>query len=981
MIFKNKKIQKLISCLIIISVFAPSVFVLSTPRKAEAVDFIGGAANIIKAVLGYIGNVLSSSSAVSNATVAGKTIKDIALLVLQEVLKAIAQKALQAITKSTVAWINGGFHGSPLFLENPQSFFTDIVKTEIKTLVDQFGYDTLRFPYGKDFALNTINSYKSTLENNMQYTVSRAISDPVQLNNYRNNFSVGGWNGFLINNSYPQNNYIGFQMEATDYLSKKVSGVIETTAKTVQKTLAEGQGFLSPQVCDTNPSYNNMINEFQKPAFNSDKFIDKWRKSNPEPYPADDQNPTPEEIQRYSEWEKNFNTSIEKSYDAFNNPEGPNVCPKRKDGSSGLVNTTPGFVVGSQITKALGANQDSTTLAGQAGNALSTILGAVIDHFLDQGLNSLASTVNSKPSDSGDGWTYAGQTLDSGNGDTDPFSGPDREIILKDFRISLDGKTIRTFEEGEQLLDEKGLPRTYTNADPIVCVYGDKTIDTFTGEILQNCVSGEIIICKLGEQIDYKAKLPNKACTGAEEQKQYHANGDRALAEGGEIITFVGDLVDKVKSSANPENTIYYPGDINLTIKEIGLIDNPCDPNDTDCLENPLNPIYNPGIKQLTTPVEKATQELDQCVPGPDKGWEFRMEEEKNRVSEEIQAESGGENSDKLKKKRGADTVKELKFAVNAFKDWIEIEMMKEIPGELFYIDAVKEIDNFYQQSKELIDSRQAKVRALARISSIKNALDKIYSKLQALPKPLIQPEPGSAEEREMIALRKQYEAVRPSISSFVSVENSQNELNILKEQYTKLTNDAVACSISSIKTENACTTAGGDWGPVGLIARCMKERTDAGWGAPEKNGKGGAEQNNTGITEIFKFCGSTPTGGPFTGPIASGYSHGDISRNDQAAREMNCFPTPETCNSADWDTTGWFIFRNPNVDRTITTPNGPVEPQPSDEGDEGYKNLPIVNAMNIMGDDRRIDGTIDCRTIFKARDTDYTNAGDINSY
>ncbi len=85
--------------------------------------------------------------------------------------------------------------------------------------MSEFGYDPNRFPFGADFALNTINSYKSQLATNAQYTLSKAISDPVLLNNYRTNFNVGGWNGFLINTQYPQNNYIGFQLIATQELA------------------------------------------------------------------------------------------------------------------------------------------------------------------------------------------------------------------------------------------------------------------------------------------------------------------------------------------------------------------------------------------------------------------------------------------------------------------------------------------------------------------------------------------------------------------------------------------------------------------------------------------------------------------------------------------------------------------------------------------------------------------------------------------
>ena len=138
---------------------------------------------------------------------------------------------LQQMTKSVVNWINTGNWGNPLFVTNPQSFFKDIAKSEIKNIVSIFGYDSRRFPFGKDFALNLINSYKTQLATNAEYTLNKAITDPVLLRAYQNDFNVGGWNGFLVNTQYPQNNYIGFNMIATEQIARKLEGTAQTAVQ------------------------------------------------------------------------------------------------------------------------------------------------------------------------------------------------------------------------------------------------------------------------------------------------------------------------------------------------------------------------------------------------------------------------------------------------------------------------------------------------------------------------------------------------------------------------------------------------------------------------------------------------------------------------------------------------------------------------------------------------------------------------------
>ena len=210
MFFNHQKTQKIISLILLLAVFFPS-FLLLEVKKTEAVaDVIGGPSNIISSILKGIGNALTATGNVSQATTASTAVKTWYQEILGQILRAIARKALQEITKSTVNWINSGFHGNPLYIENSSSFFEDIAKSEVKNLVDMFGYDSLKYPFGKSFALNTINTYKSQLENNASYSLSNVVNDPTLLKNYQNNFKIfqGAYFHFKemlpLHNAYPE---------------------------------------------------------------------------------------------------------------------------------------------------------------------------------------------------------------------------------------------------------------------------------------------------------------------------------------------------------------------------------------------------------------------------------------------------------------------------------------------------------------------------------------------------------------------------------------------------------------------------------------------------------------------------------------------------------------------------------------------------------------------------------------------------------
>ena len=169
------RIKKLISALLVISILLPTVL-LSIPNKVSA---IWGLADVsfdapVTATTGATAGTTAATAA-SSFTILGYKIKDVAIEIGKEILKQIAKRILARMTQATINWINSDFHGAPLFLENPDSFFKDIAKAQITSLIDLFGYDPNRFPFGRQFALNTIASYKSQLATNAQYTFNKNI--------------------------------------------------------------------------------------------------------------------------------------------------------------------------------------------------------------------------------------------------------------------------------------------------------------------------------------------------------------------------------------------------------------------------------------------------------------------------------------------------------------------------------------------------------------------------------------------------------------------------------------------------------------------------------------------------------------------------------------------------------------------------------------------------------------------------------------
>lgn len=793
----KNKISKFISGLLIVSILVPTLF-FSQPKEADAlVDFVNAALNGINNAFAFVTKFSTKAGLKLDIK---KEMKDL----LVQAKRVIIKRMYAEMTKSTIAWINSNYHGAPSFLERPGAFFNDIQKSEIKKLVNQIGYDRLKFPFGKQFALEVMESYKNTTQRNAEYTLSRFVNDPELLESYRSNFYVGGWDGFLLNTQYPANNPMGFQLTEAEILGAKLQGTVQNKVAEVKDTLAQGQGFLSPKKCLDNPKYNNGFNEFNKPEFS-------FKYTGPAAPVVDVTKP--ETKTAYNNWQNEYNRQKSVQYKAWSEK---NVCP------GGLVNTTPGKVIAEKAVSAVMAPEKQGEIAQLTGDALGAIFDAFFYKLMNDGLNSMKKQLNPPPKE--DDFTYEGVTLGSPsntiNGSNDIFGGPDEEIILDKFKQQIDGYTT--------ILNDDGTVK-----------------DILTGDV------------------------------------------------GGGTYT---------------------PGDIENTKTEIELFDN--------------TNITNPGILQLLQLIPKQAQTLDQCIPGPDKGWESRLEEDRDRVINiKLMPETGSSDYDKVKAVNGV--MRDLKFAVASFKEWLTTKIMSGLPGSIIFLDAIKDNEDMPQQIKESSEAKRSKAQTLARLKALKISLSSFTSQ------PVSTDANFASQERKLVAIRKQYNAIQASISNSTTLEDTRNKLNNLKERLSNLRD---------------------------LTEQCKKERTAAGWGAFDETGKGNSILQGAGnktYTKVLDYWGNIMnTNFSTTGtevdefcnlPTYSGYSHGEIIRPDDSNGHGSLK----------------FTFRNPT----------------NEKGSPGYEDVPIVNAQRIYGDETKkfnpVDVDISCTYVHKANLTNYTDSLD----
>ena len=349
-------VKKAIAGLIIILLLAPAVL----PSRAYAGVASG---STVFDPLAELSTLITSFF--TNSTSVG-TWKDLFLEIGKNLLKVIAKKALKKITESTVNWANQGFEGKPLFLQNPDSFFTNIEHDEIKETVNEIGSDLERYPWGRGIAINKVRQArkesKSTTAGRIgvfDLNTRFNLNSPEEIEQFYSDTRIGGWDGWtaMINN--PNNNPIGFDLAVSNDLNKQTAQKTENWEKSIQ-------GMILPMQKCADPS--DTTREMEDAARNSKDMVEYERV-------------------RCKRWE----------------------------------DTTPSGLVADKISHALTSGERQSELSMALGSSLSQVFSALLDSLIDKGLSALATnTIADISPDDTDTWSFEGESFSFGQ-DDDPL--------------------------------------------------------------------------------------------------------------------------------------------------------------------------------------------------------------------------------------------------------------------------------------------------------------------------------------------------------------------------------------------------------------------------------------------------------------------------------------------------------------------------------------------------------------------------------
>lgn len=194
--------------------------------------------NQIQSIVGGItGGVTRTPT--SNAVVEGKETGSFLGISWDQLGWCMVNSLIAAIGSATVAWINGGFQGNPVFVDNPGQFFADLADQQAGIFLDQLTNGFLCSPIKNLVRVNLANNYNASINPYGQQCTFSNISNMTNfMNGTPGSFNWISWSQYTQN---PQNNPVGASIKGQIALDSRIAQTIGLK----QNELAWGKGFLS----------------------------------------------------------------------------------------------------------------------------------------------------------------------------------------------------------------------------------------------------------------------------------------------------------------------------------------------------------------------------------------------------------------------------------------------------------------------------------------------------------------------------------------------------------------------------------------------------------------------------------------------------------------------------------------------------------------------------------------------------------------
>lgn len=148
---------------------------------------------------------------------------------LDSIAYCMANQTLQGLVVATADWVNSGFGGNPIFVNNPRRHFGNIADYELERFLDSLTEDLLCV----NIRVNLDDIKRNLLTNYMvDITIPRCLlgTIDIEIDANGNIINGNGWDAWFAYTTDPRSNYYGAQADLEKRLNKEIAEA-QTQAK------------------------------------------------------------------------------------------------------------------------------------------------------------------------------------------------------------------------------------------------------------------------------------------------------------------------------------------------------------------------------------------------------------------------------------------------------------------------------------------------------------------------------------------------------------------------------------------------------------------------------------------------------------------------------------------------------------------------------------------------------------------------------
>jgi hypothetical protein len=157
----------------------------------------------------------------------------------------LANAAIHYVAQSTINWINSGFEGNPVFIDNPGQFFRDVADAEAGLFIEELGLGFLCSEFAPKVRIALVNDYVKRTGGNYDNIKCTFTDAQKNLEGFMSDFRQGGLGNYVEFVSNPGNRAQSAYLASQDALTFKIN---QQKAQ-LDMELNWGRGILSIKEC------------------------------------------------------------------------------------------------------------------------------------------------------------------------------------------------------------------------------------------------------------------------------------------------------------------------------------------------------------------------------------------------------------------------------------------------------------------------------------------------------------------------------------------------------------------------------------------------------------------------------------------------------------------------------------------------------------------------------------------------------------